>query len=149
MKPVLQALVLAERVYEDKDSRKKIIVGTFNLIMTGRSDPGSAPVGVPGIVAAPPGGYDPGNPSAYVSLTDVVSGTKLHLEYVNLRTSQVLFQANIEISKAERLDTVELIIPLPRMTMLSPEPGTYSLDVVWEGQTLGSHRLVVKKLEGQ
>jgi hypothetical protein len=140
MKPVLQALVLAERVYEDSLSKKKIIVGTFNRILISE---GAAP----GPLVTPPGGLDPGNPHAYISLTDVVAGTRLSLEYVNRETNKVLFQANIEIHQASRLDTIELIVPLPRMTMLFLEPGTYSLDVVWNGETLGSHRVVVQKQE--
>src|SRR5262245_35626445 len=36
MKPILQALVLADKVYEEK-SGKKIIAGTFNRIHTGKA----------------------------------------------------------------------------------------------------------------
>jgi hypothetical protein len=144
MKPVLQALVLAERIYEDV-SGKKIIAGTFNGIATGE-------IGIPEVRLADgtnkrfiPGGTDPGCPSAYISLTDVVDGTEIDLQYVNASKNEVIFQTRFKLNVASRLQTVEIIAPLPSIAMLSKEEGTFSLDVIWNGEILGSHRLLVKR----
>ena len=144
MKPVLQALVLAERIYEDK-SGKKIIAGTFDGIATGE-------IGLPEVRLADgsstkliPAGTDPGCPSAYISLTDVVDGTEIGLQYVNISKNEVIFQTGFKLNVASRLQTVEIIAPLPPIGMLGKEEGTFSLDVVWNGEILGSHRLLVKR----
>lgn len=36
VKPVLQALILAEKIYEDKKTGKKVLAGTFNSLMIGQ-----------------------------------------------------------------------------------------------------------------
>ena len=145
MKPILQALVLAERVYEDK-SGKKIIAGTFNQLLIGKVSIPAAknPDGTERRVV--PGGLDPGCPGVYVSLTDVVDGTEITLQMVNVSKNQVLFQSSLRIAVNDRLATVEVVAPLPPMSMFIREVGTYSLDVLWRNEILGSHRLVVREL---
>jgi hypothetical protein len=142
MKPVLQALVLAERVYEDK-SGKKIIAGTFNRLLIGKiltatvkAPDGSERVGVPG-------GLNPGCPTAYISLTDVVDGTEITLQIVDVSKNAVLFGTGFRINSNDRLATVEIVAPLPPMGVFVRGPGTYSLDVLWRDEILGSHRLLV------
>lgn len=146
MKPVLQALVLAERIYEDK-SGKKIIAGTFNQLLIGKlpilgAEQGSG--GTPGHIV--PGGTDPGCPAAYVSLTDVVDGTAITLQLVDVSKNRVLFQTGLKIAVNDRLATVEIVAPLPPLKMFVREPGTFSLDIVWRSEILGSHRLVVREI---
>lgn len=142
MKPVLQALVLAERIYEDK-SGKKIIAGTFNAV---RLDP--APVSSRQLPSGQEvqwirGGTDLGSPAAYISLTDVVDGTLIGLQYVNVSRNEVLFRVQLKLHVQNRLETVEITAPLPPMNLFVREAGTFSLDVVWEGEILGSHRIRV------
>src|SRR5581483_10699135 len=146
MKPVLQALVLAERIYEDK-SGKKIIAGTFNQLTIGKLQIKEVdrPDGSKGILL--PGGTDPGCPMAYISLTDVVDGTELALQMVNVSKNEVLFGVGVKIQQKDRLATVEIVVPLPPFGMFVREAGTLSFDVVWGGEILGSHRLLVKGKE--
>jgi hypothetical protein len=144
MKPVLQALVLAERIYEDK-SGKKVICGTFNQLLIG-TIPIPAKKNPDGTEKrALPGGTDPGCPAAYVSLTDVVDGTEITLQMVNVSKNQVLFQTGLRIEVNDRLATVEIIAPLPPINVFIREVGTYSLDVLWRNEILGSHRLIVRE----
>jgi hypothetical protein len=145
MKPILQALVLAERIYQDI-SGKKIIAGTFNQLLIGTIPiPAEKnPDGTEKRVL--PGGIDPGCPHAYISLTDVVNGTEITLQMVNVSKNQVLFQTVLGIEVQDRLATVEIIAPLPPMSTFIREVGTYSLDVLWRNEILGSHRLVVRPL---
>lgn len=53
-KPVLQALILADHVYQDRETGKRIIAGTFNQIFF--SKPGQAP----GQMSGPPPAQAPG-----------------------------------------------------------------------------------------
>jgi len=146
MKPVLQALVLADRIYEDKSSGKKIIAGTFNQIMFGRVNlvETDLPDGTKAKMI--PGGMDIGCPAVYISLTDVVDGTEITLQFANISKNEVMFQTGFRIDKVDRLATVELIACLPPITGFVKEAGTFTFDVVWKGEILGSHRVQVVEI---
>lgn len=44
IRPILQAMVLADQVYEDKSTGKKVIAGTFNTLLFARRHPSQPPV---------------------------------------------------------------------------------------------------------
>ena len=147
MKPVLQALVLAERVYQDV-SGKKIIAGTFTgvtivpqKIVDGQEV--EAPDGTKARII--PGGTHGGSPFAYLSLTDVCEGTKLVLQFVQLAHNRVLLGSEVSIDCHDRLATVELVIPLPMLPFQGA--GDYAFEVVCEGDILGSWRIKVNELK--
>jgi hypothetical protein len=147
VKPVLQALLLAERVYEDK-SGKKIIAGTFFRIgMTKRSPHGEAEtadgVRIPTIM----GGTAVGSPYAYISLTDVCDEAELSLQFYSRSRNQVLLATHIKVECNDRLETVEIIAALPELQACVPEPGIYALELLCEGEILGSHRIVAVDLD--
>jgi hypothetical protein len=136
-------VVLADRIYEDK-SGKKIIAGTFNQILHTRvamPEP-EMPDGSKRLLL--PGGTDPGCPSVYISLTDIVNGTEISLQFVDVSRNNVLFGTAYKIEAHDRLATVEIIAPLPPIFRMLTGDGTFSFDVVWNGEILGSHRLIVK-----
>jgi hypothetical protein len=140
VKPVLQSIVVADHVYEDKTG-KKIIAGTFNSYGFSRTPPVrevDRPDGTRRQILL--GGMQAGSPFAYLSLTDVCEGTKLSLQFVSYAKNAVLFGSEFTVNKADRLSTIELVFPLPRLPI--SEPGTYALEVVWEGEILGSWRIV-------
>ena len=145
MMPVLQALVIAERIYTD-DVGRKIICGTFNEIRLSDSSVAQQVEGPDGTkLHTLQGGADVGSPSAFLSLTDVVDGTELKLQMVNLTKNEVMFHVGVKIEKAHRLATVEMVLPLPATSIFATEPGTLSLEVVWKGEILGSARITVVK----
>jgi hypothetical protein len=146
MKPILQALVLADKVYEEKTG-KKIIAGTFNRINTGKAQAQqiTTPGGTPAVVMQ--GGTDPGCPWAYLSLTDVFDGTELKVQYNDVSTNAMIFELGVKIQNHDRLATIEIVVPLPHMNNFAPKPGTYSLDVMWKNEILGSHRVVVQEVK--
>jgi hypothetical protein len=122
MKPVLQALVLAERVYTDNPSGKKIIAGTFNEIRFAKFE--ATPIELPDgrmgqTIPTVPGGIDMGSPMAYVSLTDVVDATSVSLQMVNMNKNEVIFKIDIAIRNNDRLATIEIVAPLPPIGNLS------------------------------
>lgn len=142
MKPILQALVLAERVYEEKNG-KKIIVGTFNKIVFGKIEHREENLPDGNKILVVPGGTDIGCPAIYINLTDVVDGTQITLQFANVTNNEELFGTSFRIEKSDRLSTIEIIAALPPLSHCVNEAGTYSLDVIWEGEILGSHRLRV------
>jgi hypothetical protein len=148
VKPVLRALVLADRIYTDL-SGKKIIAGTFSryFIATNIDRPVfQNPDGTttPGIM----GGTDPGCPWLYVNLTDVVNGTEITLQLVSVSKNRALLQMPIKIQIDDRLESAEIVVPLPHMgPFIAKEAGVFSIDVVWRGEIIGSHRLVVEHHE--
>lgn len=149
MKPVLQALVLADRVYEDR-SGKKIIAGTFNQILLNRrgriteDHPTDSTKKVVKI-----GTVDIGNPFVYLSLTDVLPEIDVTLQFVNVSTNKILLEAGMKIKCEDRLATVEIVLPLPPLATFVHEPGTYSLDLVWNGEIVGSHRVIAQDITDQ
>lgn len=142
MKPVLQALVLAESIYTDLTG-KKIIVGTFNSIhLTKRIHLGR--VGCPGgseRTLIPFG--QPLAPCVYINLTDVCNNTNLELQFVSLTKNVVIFETQVQVSCQNRLASVEIITRLPSFEHLKLETGTYSFEIVCEGEVIGSHRVAV------
>jgi len=150
MKPVLQALVVADHVYMDV-SGKKIIAGTFTKIqkrtvqLPEQAVPPDPNTGKPRMLM--PGGTEMGCPWFYLSLTDVVDGTELILQFVNRGKNEVLFATGLKIPSKDRLETIEIAAPLPPLGQMLTESGEYSLDVVAEGEILGSHRLIVEVLQ--
>jgi len=137
--------VVADHVYEDKTG-KKIIAGTFNTFCFSKKPPVQKldrPDGTKQQVLL--GGMQAGSPFAYLSLTDVCEGTRLKLQFVDLTRNLVLFGTEVTIKEVGRLSTIELVFPLPRLPIR--EAGTYALEVVCEGEILGSYRITGKNLD--
>lgn len=145
MKPVLQALVLAERVYQDITG-KKVIAGTFGGVKFSRKPPIVEIVGPDGQKQqAIMGGMMVGSPAAYVSLTDVCDGTTIEIQFLNLTKNLVLFGTAITIPHVDRLSNVELVLPLPVLPIT--EAGIYALEVLCEGGILGACGVVAEDLD--
>jgi hypothetical protein len=145
VKPVLQALVLAERVYTDITG-KKIIAGTFNRVLFKHNVPFVQEAVTPdGIVRqAVPGGLHSGSPCLYMSLTDVADKTEISIQFLSLKRNEVFFEANLPLACDDHLKTIEIVAPLPPLRF--PEAGTYAFEVVCEGEIIGSHRIVAEEM---
>ena len=118
MKPVLQALILAERVYEDKTG-KKIIAGTLSELHVGVVQMPQVQLPSGEKLNLIPGGTDIGCPSVYMSLTDVVDGTIITFQVVNVSKNQVLFHTGLKLDVKDRLATVEIVAASRRSTRSS------------------------------
>jgi hypothetical protein len=147
VKPVLQALVLADRVYQDI-SGKKVIAGTFSGFKFSKKPPVTEVVRPDGqkqqVIA---GGMSAGSPYLYLSLTDVCVNTTLQIQFLNLSKNVVLFGNSVTISKVDRLSNTELVLPLPVLPI--GEAGVYAVQVVCEGEILGSWRVVAEDLDAK
>lgn len=145
MRPVLQALVLAEHVYQDVTG-KMIIAGTFNTIMFTCQDLSRCIKDGNGEThMLMPGGMQSGSPYAYVSLTDVCDGTELKFQFVNLSKNCVLLESDMVLKPGSRLATVEFALPLPKLEVR--EAGLYSFEILCEGAILGAHRIIAKEID--
>ena len=84
MKPILQALILADHIYRDAATGKHIIAGTFNQVVfqKGGAKPKTVEVGGEEKQVVP-GGMQVGSPYVYVSLTDLRGKAQCVLRYVN------------------------------------------------------------------
>ncbi|HEV7221401.1 MAG TPA: hypothetical protein VGN42_01800 [Pirellulales bacterium] len=150
MKPVLQALLLADRVFEDGATGKKIIAGTFNTLAIGDPRLSAEPSAPAGEEAGPvkiKGGMDPGSPYAYFSITEVCEPIDVVLRYVDLEDDSILLQTTIHIECADPLVTVEGVAALPRLP--TPHIGIYALELLHNEELLGCHRVRVIRLKEQ
>lgn len=146
--PTLQALLLADQVYRDADTKKHIICGVFGQLFftttkNAASKPGgNAEVGDDEVGVAIPMEFvrRAGSPYAYISLTEVHGTKRLELRYVDLQDLSVLLKAEFDVHCENPLLNVQLVIPLPNLP--TPHPGTYVLELLCENTPLGSHRVL-------
>jgi hypothetical protein len=68
------------------------------------------------------------------------------MRYINLADSSVLIDGQIDITAADPVAITEHSFPLP---MLPISPGQFSLDLLYEGEILGSWRVTVKQQPAQ
>ncbi len=126
--PRLQALILADHVYADAQTGKKVIAGTFNRLWA-RSFPTQFSR----------------NTFAYISLTDIRGRVSLELRYVDNQDLSILLRAEpLEVEGSDPLATLDFAMPIPPFPM--PHPGSYSFELHANGEKLGSVRVLVARL---
>jgi hypothetical protein len=142
VKPVLQALILADRIYRDV-SGKHIIAGTFNKMVFAKGGAKPRTLEVDGeektII---PGGARTGSPYVYVSLTEIRGKIDCALRYVSLKEDKALFETRFSIECDDPLETVELVLPMPELPHLA---GVHALEFLCDNEPLGSHRVLVEE----
>ena len=129
-KPVLKALVLADHLYRDARTGKWIIAGTFTQVMG---------------IKLP---IELTSSWVYLSLTDFRGQCQVELEINYDPENRVLARTKpISVQTESPLQTAEVSIPLPKIAFKMP--GAYSINVLHDGEILGSHRITVGILEQQ
>jgi hypothetical protein len=141
VKPVLQAMVLADQVYQDRTTGKMIIAGTFTKLIRRRPQ-ASPPTGGPVL----PPGYQSGSPHAYLRLTEIHGSAQLELRFVELSSDKTLFSAQLDVRSQDPLQSVELNVPLPSLPL--SQPGIYSLEVHSSGELLGAWNITLEDQSG-
>src|SRR6185369_1464525 len=121
MKPVVQAFLIADQVYCDRTTGKKVIAGTFNSIATP-----SFPIR-----------HD--SCTAFLSLTDVKGDIALQLQFRNLKTNEVIASFDVEVSADDPRHTIEGVFPIHGL--IFPVPGVYAADIVYKDEIVGSLRI--------
>ncbi|MBS0202334.1 MAG: hypothetical protein JSS49_05485 [Planctomycetes bacterium] len=168
--PVLQALLVADHIYQDQTTGKFVICGIFGTIFFvpneyPQPEPPTVPPAVaPGAGAAPltgevrgsgPDATDPnsrqpslnqyiraGSPYAYVSLTEIRGQKSFQMRYVDLKENHTIFAFEFKVDCRNPLETVQLTMPLPSLPV-APD-GAFALELVCEGEILGSHRILTR-----
>jgi len=149
-KPVLQAMVLADHVYQDRMTGKFIIAGTFASILLTESqvtpvNPSATDPGEAHRVVGPISRM--GSPYLYIALAEVHGEVPLDVKYVDLSDASVLLEARIVVSALSPLLVAEYVVPLPPLPAM--KIGTYSRDLLYDSEILGSWRVTVGKFPGQ
>ena len=125
VKPVLQALVLADHVYIDGSTGKKVIAGTFNHLTSSEF----------------PSTFDH-HKFAFLSLTGVRETVPITLRFVDLSNNDVLTEfRGLEVTEKDPLRTVEMVVEIPSLPM--PHPGAFAFEALAEGELLGFLRLFI------
>jgi hypothetical protein len=126
--PRLQALVLADRVYAEQGTGKKVIAGTFNTIAVLQPGPH---VNLPAHL--------------YISLTELRKRQfRLELRYVDTRDLTVLMslQPPPFDNPGQATDTLEMVVEMPPFP--APHEGVYDLELYIDGERLGCHRIIIR-----
>ena len=162
--PVLQALLVADHIYQDQTTGKFVICGIFGTIYfvpneSGPAGSPSAPAGgsapltnenTGGGAASDPAPKQPslsqyiraGSPYAYVSLTEIRGQKSFQMRYVDLKENNTIFSFDFKVECRNPLETVQLTLPLPALPVA--HEGAFALELVCEGAILGSHRILTK-----
>ena len=125
--PILQAFVLADCVYTDAVTRKRVVAGTFGQISASKF-PATHP-----------------SADAFIMLTEFVGKAPLQLRLVRIKDNLVIMQSGkIEIECEDPLAVVDLAIPIPGIHL--PEPGPYCFECYVDGSLIGSVRIMATLL---
>lgn len=161
--PVLQALLVADQIFQDQATGKFVICGIFGTIFFMPPEDQASPAGNdagpegaggsgPAAGSGPPAGPQPmplnrfiraGSPYAYVSLTEIHGQRSFELRYVDLSENSVVFTFEFKVECRNPLETVQLSLPLPVLPV--PHEGVFALELLCEGNLLGSHRILTKR----
>ncbi len=149
MKPVLQALLVADHIYVDAITGKKIVCGIFHRILFTENQPdqvqGEGGESNLKMIQISPGGQRAGSPFCYISMTDVRGEQDFELRYVDLADDKALLQTKFRVTSKDPVQTVEIVLPLPAFP--ASKPGTFALELLWNNEPLGSHRINVDKMQ--
>jgi hypothetical protein len=129
--PTLQALILADDVYIDRDTGKKVIAGTFKDLQSSEFPASFART-----------------TKAFISLTGARGDLRLQLRWVDLADDRVWMESPELVHNTKDNDplmTYEFIIAVPGFPM--PHPGHFAFEVYCNDQRLGALRMVVLKRE--
>ena len=140
--PILQALLLADRVYKDVTG-KHIICGVFNKLQFQKGGALPKTIEVNGEERqVVPGGTQAGSPYVYLCMTDLRGKTEFVLRYVNLDQDNVLMEIRFAVECNDPLQTVELTLPMPALPHMA---GVHALELLCGDQPMGSYRVLVEE----
>lgn len=81
-----------------------------------------------------------GSPFLYLALTGIHGKASLTIRFVNLADATSLFDAILDVTAADPVALSEYCVPMPPLPC--SKPGTYSLDLLYANELLGSWRIM-------
>ena len=143
-------MVLADHVYQDRQTGKFIIAGTFGSIFFGKRKVIEPKEERPSEVAGQRQTFagpltQIGSPYLYLALAEVQGKVPLTIRFVDLSDANVLFETQLTVTSADPVATAEYVVPMPSLP--ASKVGSFSLDLLYDGEMLGSWRVTVKKIE--
>lgn len=144
MKPDLQAILLADKVYREV-SGKWIIAGTFNRIVVGTVQQREL-VHPDGTKQRQISHFEKsGSHYVYICLSNVRGKVPLTVRFVSLLDHEVLLETTFEIECNSPLDVAQLSLPFPGLPELPiPHcPGDYAIELLYHDDPIGVHRIRV------
>jgi hypothetical protein len=156
MKPILQALLIADHLYQDTFTGKMIIAGVFSHLGIIKK---SAPVAdqIPSEVIPTESQLPPesekirqlqpyevqraGSPYCYINLTSLHGELPLELRYVDLIDNSVLIKIDFQVKCDDPLENLEIVLAIPPLP--HPHPGCYAMELLSQDELIGSHRITV------
>jgi hypothetical protein len=145
VKPVLQALLIADHVYADAITGKKIVAGIFHRLWFKRPPtPEEKGDAAQSVIQVGSSGHRAGSPFCYISLTEVHGEQHFELRFVDLGSDTTVFGTRFAFKSENPLQTIEQILPLP--TLPATKAGVFAFELLWNGEQLGSHRIIVDEI---
>jgi len=143
-RPSLQAMVLADQIYQDRSTGKFIIAGTFRGVLLGQQNtiPASSDSAVTDGRQFVGSVIRSGSPYLYIALVDVHGEVPLDLKFVDLSDASVLLEAQFVVVAVDPVSVAEYCVPMPPLPIT--KVGSYSLDLLYDNEILGAWRVVVK-----
>lgn len=145
--PVLQALLVADHVYQDTTG-KFVICGVFDVLA--KTDPPAPQDITPEVIDGAPGRglriehlVRAGSPWGYLSLREVHGTKDFVLRYVHLQDNRVLFQTEFTVDCKDPLQTIQARFALPLLPL--DVEGTFALELLCGHDLIGSHRIQVRR----
>lgn len=140
--PVLQALLVADRIYELAHNGGMVIAGTLNKLTLNPAPKSHQVQQDDGTRIQRVEARTPVAPNVYISLTDVHNNTELSIQLVDLSRNEVLMHTSFVIENGDRIGSTEIIAPMPPLNIIQ-RPGAYAIEVVFNDEILGSYRIDV------
>ncbi len=140
MKPKVQAILLADQVYKDEFTGKYIVSGIINTYVF---NPNPPPVvqHAPGDI--PLDMQRAGAPHVYVNLTEFNGRFNFQLRYLSLKDDAVIAAYSFQMASNDPLKTVQFTVAFPSVPKVE---DTIALELLCDGEVIGSQRIVVEKL---
>lgn len=152
--PILQALLVADHVYQDTTTRKFIVCGIFDRMYF---RPEETPA-EDSSADSTSSGDEPtklrkvsirelstvGSPFAYISITDLQGDREFELRYVTLKDDAVLFGTRFRVKSDDPIQTIQLAMTLPPLPRkVGNDESTYALELLCENHLLGTFRITM------